>query len=87
MSFWSFMSFQSFWSFSTNGWRFIRLVLWGGLAYTAGAVFEFLRWPALPGGVVGPHEIFHLAVLAGIGCHWAFILRIAAGESVPRGIP
>lgn len=69
------------------GLRFIHLVLWGGLAYTAGAVFEFLRWPVLLGGFVGPHEIFHLAVLAGIGCHWAFILRIAAGESVPRGIP
>lgn len=63
------------------GFRFIHLVLWGAFAYTAGAVFEFLRWPVLLGGVVGPHEIFHLAVLAGIGCHWAFILRIAAGEA------
>ena len=64
-----------------HGFRFIHLVLWGAFAYTAGAVFEFLRWPVLLGGVVGPHEIFHLAVLAGIGCHWAFILRIAAGEA------
>jgi len=61
-------------------WRAMHLVLWGALAYTAGAVFEFLRWPVLLGGVVGPHEIFHLAVLAGIGCHWAFILGIAAGS-------
>lgn len=61
------------------GWRAIRPILWGALAYTAGAVFEFLRWPELLPGLVGPHEIFHLAVLAGIGCHWAFILGIAAG--------
>lgn len=62
------------------GWRRIQPVLWGALAYTAGAVFEFLRWPVLLPGIVGPHEIFHLAVLAGIACHWTFILRIAAGE-------
>lgn len=65
------------------GLRFIRLVLWGAVAYTAGAVCEFLRWPDLVPGLVGPHEVFHLAVLAGISCHWAFILRIAGGEAQP----
>jgi channel protein (hemolysin III family) len=55
-------------------------VLWGALAYTAGAVAEFLRWPQLLPGIVGPHEIFHLAVLAGIAWHWAFIMSIASGE-------
>jgi channel protein (hemolysin III family) len=62
------------------GFRFVRPVLWGALAYTAGAVAEFLRWPVLLTGIVGPHEIFHLAVLAGISWHWAFILGIASGE-------
>lgn len=61
------------------GMRFIRPILWGAFAYTVGAVAEFLRWPVLLAGVVGPHELFHLAVLAGISCHWAFILHIAAG--------
>ncbi|HUG76346.1 MAG TPA: hemolysin III family protein, partial [Burkholderiales bacterium] len=64
------------------GWRFIQPLLWGALAYTAGAIVEFLRWPVLLPGIVGPHEIFHLAVLAGITCHWAFILGIASGEPV-----
>jgi channel protein (hemolysin III family) len=59
---------------------FVLPVLCGALAYTAGAVAEFLRWPLLLPGIVGPHEIFHLAVLAGIGWHWAFILGIATGE-------
>jgi hypothetical protein len=36
----------------------------------------------LVAGVVGPHEIFHLAVLAGISFHWAFIRGIASGERV-----
>ena len=67
------------------GLRFIQPLLWGALAYTAGALIEFLRWPVLQEGIVGPHEIFHLAVLAGISCHWAFILGIAAGEPVSAG--
>lgn len=68
------------------GWRSIHPVLWGALAYTAGAVAEFLRWPVLFAGIVGPHEVFHLAVLAGISCHWAFILGIAAGEQKWAGL-
>lgn len=62
------------------GCRFVLPLIWGALAYTVGAVAEFLRWPQLLPGIVGPHEIFHLAVLAGIAWHWAFILGIAAGE-------
>jgi hypothetical protein len=31
-------------------------------------------------GVIGRHELFHLAVLAGIALHWQFIYRIASGE-------
>lgn len=61
------------------GWRFIQLVLWGALAYSAGAVIEFVRWPVLLPGIVGPHELFHLAVLAGITCIWVFVLGIAGG--------
>jgi channel protein (hemolysin III family) len=64
------------------GLRFVLPVVWGAVAYTAGALIEFLRWPVLLAGIFGPHEIFHFAVLAGISCHWAFILGIAAGEPV-----
>jgi uncharacterized protein (TIGR00369 family) len=31
-------------------------------------------------GVIGPHELFHVAVLIGLGCHWHFIWEIA-GEA------
>ena len=64
------------------GVRFVLPLVWGALAYTLGAVAEFLGWPVLVAGVVGPHEIFHLAVLAGISFHWAFIHAIASGERV-----
>ena len=68
------------------GWRFIRPVLWGALAYTVGALAEFLRWPLLLPGILGPHEIFHLAVLAGISLHWKFILGCASAAGAASAV-
>jgi channel protein (hemolysin III family) len=65
------------------GVRFVLPLVWGALAYSIGAVAEFLRWPVLVAGIVGPHEVFHLAVLAGISFHWAFVRGIA-GEARAR---
>ena len=62
------------------GVRFVLPLVWGALAYTIGALVDFLGWPVLVTGVVGPHEVFHLAVLTGISFHWAFIRGIAAGD-------
>ncbi len=56
-----------------HGFRFITPLIYGGLAYTAGAVLEFFREPILIHGIVGPHEVFHVAVLLGISYHWYFI--------------
>lgn len=68
-----------------HGLRFVLPLIWGALAYTAGAIVDQLRWPVLVPEVVGPHELFHLAVLAGIAFHWAFISRIAGVPSyTPR---
>ena len=63
------------------GWAFIRPLVWGGIAYTVGGILEFLRQPVLIEGVVGPHELFHLAVLAGLGFHFRFIFSIAGREA------
>ena len=62
-----------------HGLRFVLPLVWGGLAYTIGAVVEHIHWPVIVPGIVGPHELFHLAVLAGISFHWAFIRGIASG--------
>lgn len=70
-----------------HGFRAVRAALWGALAYTAGALVDFLRWPELVPRVIGAHELFHLAVLAGISFHWLFIHGFATDrrrESVPR---
>ena len=53
---------------------------YGGLAYTAGAILEFCRWPTLVPGVVGPHELFHVCVLLGVGFHWLYVIRFADGK-------
>ena len=56
--------------------HFITYLLWGAAAYTSGAVIEFMRAPVLVEGVIGPHEIFHIAVIIGVACHWQFIVVI-----------
>jgi channel protein (hemolysin III family) len=59
------------------GFRFIRPLLFGGIAYSAGAVLEYFRWPILVPGIIHAHEVFHAAVLVGAAFHFAFIWRIA----------
>lgn len=66
------------------GLAFLYPLIWGSLAYTAGALLEYFRWPTLLPGVLGPHDLFHLAVLAGAGFHWQFVSRFACGTVPPR---
>ena len=61
------------------GYSFIRPALWGGLAYTVGAIILGLNWPTVIPGVVGAHELWHVAVLVGLGLHWKFVFQFAAG--------
>jgi channel protein (hemolysin III family) len=62
------------------GFAFIRPLVLGGIAYSVGAVSEYLGWPVVIPGVLQGHEAFHLAVLVGALLHWGFIWRIAARE-------
>jgi channel protein (hemolysin III family) len=65
------------------GFQFARPIMWGGFAYTIGGVLDSLHWPVLISGVVQWHEVFHVAVLIGLGCHWAFIYSVA-DRPLPR---
>lgn len=65
------------------GFRFTAPLLWGGLAYSIGAVLEFLKWPVLVPGIIRWHEVFHVAVLAGLAFHWSFVFAIADGRFSP----
>lgn len=46
----------------------------GGLAYTAGALIYSCRRPDPFPGSFGHHEIWHVLVLVGSGCHFAFMV-------------
>lgn len=68
------------------GGRIGRLLLQGGAAYSAGAILEYARWPDLLPGVVGPHELFHLCVIAGAALHWRAV-SVAVTEATGRPTP
>jgi hemolysin III len=46
----------------------------GGVAYTVGAVIYSRRRPDPFPGIFGHHEIWHLLVLVGSACHFAFMV-------------
>lgn len=61
----------------------IKFLAYGGLAYTVGAVIDWINPPDLIQGVFGAHEIFHFAVLLGVLFHWIFLLNsIATIDSI-----
>jgi channel protein (hemolysin III family) len=59
---------------------FIKPLVWGGLAYTSGAMLLEFHWPTLIPRILGPHELWHIAVLIGLGFHWRFVWQFAHGE-------
>ena len=61
-----------------RGIRYIAAFVLGGIAYTAGAVLEFLRWPNPWPSVLHAHELFHFFAIAGAALHWRFCAAIAA---------
>jgi hemolysin III len=56
--------------------RQMTLVLAGGLFYSIGAVLNWATWPVLLSGWVGPHEVFHLFVMAGTVSHFLFMVKV-----------
>lgn len=67
------------------GYSFIEPLFMGGLAYTIGAIILGLHWPNVIPGIIGPHELWHVAVLVGLSLHWAFVFEFAAGAL--NGVP
>ena len=65
-----------------RGFRYVAPILAGGLSYTIGAILLGLGWPTIIPGVFGPHELWHIAVIIGLGLHWRFIARLARESRV-----
>jgi hemolysin III len=51
-------------------------LLLGGVFYSVGAVLNLARWPVIWPGVFGPHELFHILVMAGSLSHYLFMLNV-----------
>lgn len=58
------------------GGRLVKPLVYSGLSYTLGGLLEFLRMPTLVPSVLGPHELLHLGVIAGIGFHFRFLFGV-----------
>ncbi|MEM7454599.1 MAG: hemolysin III family protein [Planctomycetota bacterium] len=62
------------------GWIAVRPVFLGGVFYTIGAIINAVESPVIIDMVWGPHETFHLFVLAGLGTHWSLAWSIVDGS-------
>jgi hemolysin III len=47
----------------------------GGVFYTVGAVIYAVRWPDPWPRVFGFHEVFHVLIIIGCGCHFVAVAR------------
>lgn len=65
------------------GTRHIGLLVAGGVTYSVGAVLMGVGWPTLIPGVIEPHDLWHVAVLAAMWMHWRFFHRFAAPAEPP----
>ena len=65
------------------GFRVVRPLWYAGIFFSAGAVLEAVRQPVIIRNWVGPHEIFHLAVIIGVVIHWRFIRHLALVHAPP----
>jgi hemolysin III len=52
----------------------VRLIVLGGVFYSLGALINGIGWPRIDPPWVGPHELFHLFVMAGSLFHYYFML-------------
>ncbi len=53
----------------------VKYLVYGGLAYTIGAVLDMFEFPVLIPGYLGAHQLFHFSVLLGVFLLWRFILE------------
>ena len=56
----------------------VQAMLWGmlgGVLYTFGAVCDAAKWPILLPGIIGYHEVLHVADMGGTLVHVFFVVR------------
>ncbi len=61
------------------GWTFMKPAVFAGACYTLGAIVLLFHGPTIIQGIMGPHELWHIAVLSGLTMHWRFVFQFASG--------
>ncbi|MDF1837785.1 MAG: hemolysin III family protein, partial [Planctomycetota bacterium] len=67
----------------------LSLLIGGGVAYSLGALLMAMDWPILIPGVIGTHELWHLAVLIAMCMHWRFLsnhAQVPISGPLPRKV-
>ncbi len=64
--------------FRRCGWKFVQKPVLAGLCYTVGAVILVKHSLVLLPAVIGPHEIWHVAVLCALSLQWMFLFDLLA---------
>jgi len=70
--------YSAFLVFREYGWRSVWPIVAGGVLYSVGAIINSSNL-ILVEMVWGPHETFHLFVLAALAMHWSFVWSLADG--------
>ena len=73
--------------FRRRGFAHLAPLFYGAVAYSLGAVMEYLRWFVVIPGVVHSHEIWHLMVGAGAAFHWWFVWNVVGDATGGRRRP
>ena len=67
-----------------HGVRYVTPLFYGGAAYSIGAILYANGWFTLIPGVVGSHEMWHIAVLIGAFSHWWFVWRAVGDQTATQ---
>ena len=60
----------------------VSLLFTGGIAFSLGGIFYAIKRPLLMPGVFSFHELFHVMVLVGAGCHYALIYSAFSSATI-----
>ena len=60
----------------------VGLLFSGGIAFSLGGIFYAIKRPLLMPGVFSFHELFHVMVLIGAGCHYALIYSAFSSSTI-----
>lgn len=70
------------------GFAGLRWLIYGGIAYSLGAIVDIQQEPSLWPGVFGYHELFHILAVIGTLCHFVFVWQFVIPYAVvPSSAP